>query len=187
MALINFSNENSSTASPQQMVFPATSPASLIDARAMGIDDLIEGLIGCSAFITNGQWSMYDFLLVAVEKFKPCDVYLSTYSMTEMSARVIGKLVQDGLIRNVTFLMDYKAEARYPNVHQILRNIGHVHSTQIHAKLLVIRSESGMCCSLLGSANWTKNRRIEAGVLDFSPMFAESIISFFKTFDHGTH
>lgn len=187
MALINFSNSSSSSHAPHPLQVSCDSPSALIDARLLDLDDLLGGLVGSSAFITNGQWSMYDFLIAAVDRFRPCDVYLSTYSMTEMSARVLGTLVQDGCIKSVTTLMDYKAEARYPGVHQILRNIGNVYSTQIHAKLLVIKSESGMCCTLIGSANWTKNRRIEAGVLDFSPQLAESIISFFNTFNDGTN
>lgn len=133
---------------------------------------------GCVHFVTDGSWSLYDLLLHVAGEHTIRWLCITTYSMTELSARVIGQLVQQGKIQQVYFLMDYKAEMRYPNVYQILRNIGQVASTHLHAKVMVMEYAADQDdapvqhLTLLGSANWTRNPRIEVGVLDASPAVA---------------
>src|ERR1043166_6088749 len=64
-------------------------PGELIDMALKG-DDV--------HFITGGQWSMYQFLERALEVTGPAALWLSTYSITEMSARTLANLQDAGLI-----------------------------------------------------------------------------------------
>jgi hypothetical protein len=133
-------------------------------------------------FMTRGAWSMYDLLLYIVTSYHPVNIYITTYSMTELSARIIAQLCDSGLIASLTIVMDQKSQMRYPNVDQILRNIATVAYTPLHAKVLCV--EHGYnCFTVVGSANWTRNRRIETGVIDYS-QGARQYITWIKSLAH---
>lgn len=127
----------------------------------------------CIHFRSDGQFCMHDFLLNAIDYLNivynngsPIDIYLTTFSMTEFSARILAQLKDNQTIHSLHVLIDKEARNRYPNVNQILTNIcdslGHI---SIHAKVLLI-SKGDVGITLLSSANWTKNPRIEVGVVD---------------------
>ena len=127
----------------------------------------------CIHFLNDGRWSLYDFLKLVVEQGnRPSNVWISTYSMTELSARVIAQLVDRGHIGKLHLLMDYESKIRYPQVDQLLSNVATTFGlTQLHAKVLVIMGEYG-CITLIGSANWTRNMRIESGIIDRTTLVA---------------
>ena len=115
---------------------------------------------------TKGNFAMHDLLLHLVSlhlKKSSCapDVWLTTFSMTEMSANVVGKLKVDKMIGQLSILMDKESRTRYAQVDQILSNISdHYVLTHIHAKVLIVSSQYASH-TVIGSANWTKNPRIE--------------------------
>jgi len=180
MALISFSKDKHiSGTSSQEVVFDAHACTKVEDANTRnGLASLLAQMDGvqCRHFVTDGSWSLFDFLLKLAETKPIEELYITTYSMTEMSARVIGQLVVDKKILKVFFLMDYKSEMRYPNVHQILRNIGTLEVTKLHAKVMIVKFSDEQYYTLIGSANWTQNPRVEAGVLDNNPTTAKQHI-----------
>lgn len=148
---------------------------------AIAYDGLLDGVFTqlqtCSYvhFRSDGQLSMHDFLITGIEYLKTivdpsfhssCVVHLTTFSMTEFSARILAQLKDSGDISELHILIDKEAQIRYPNVNQLITNvcdtIGHV---SIHAKVLLIKMGSASL-TMLSSANWTKNPRIEVGVID---------------------
>ena len=171
MALVNF-NKSTAAAATLDTAFEGNKAATLIDStKPKGLVNLFEDLkeIQCAHFMSDGSWSMYELLQYALSRFDgPCDVWLTTYSMTELSARVIAKLKDSDKIANLNVLMDYKSKMRYPQVDQLIRNVAtRMGLTHLHAKVLVIGNRKNYL-TVIGSANWTKNPRVEVGVIDQS-------------------
>lgn len=179
MALIDFCKKTKETPS-NDVVFNGDVSKAVVDGNGKkGLELLLEHTneISCRHFVTDGNWSLFDFLLKLTETRSIQELYITTYSMTEQSARIIGTLVVDKKIEKVYLLMDYKAEMRYPNVHQILRNVGTVGITKLHAKVMIVKFDDEHYYTLIGSANWTKNQRVEAGILDNNPVTAKQHIN----------
>lgn len=182
MPLIHI-NPESSSSQEQFLAFGAKGIASQENLYPnASMDQLIEG--GTQYFITNGNWSMYDLLLRIADKIcprSPIEVFLTFYSMTELSARILAKLVDEKKISQLNLLYDRKSEIRYPNVHQILQGIARMKPLHVHAKLLVIRSRDAQDhITVVGSANWTRNPRVECGIYDTNPDNAEMFIQWFN-------
>lgn len=184
MPLINIKTDSFKT-EPGMFIKPANLDQQEHLKYLASIDDLING--NTQYFITNGNWSMYDLLIRLVDKIvSPVEVFLTFYSMTELSARILAKMVQEGKIRQLTIIYDRKSEIRYPNVHQILQGIARMKPVHIHAKLMLVRSiDTNNHITVLGSANWTRNPRIECGIYDTNPAHANLFIEWFQ--QHFTH
>lgn len=123
-------------------------------------------------FVSDGSWSMHDFLLGIIDNYPNAFVYITTYAITETSARILCDLLQQDKICMLNILGDYRIKDRYPAVEQLLQMNATVKGTQIHGKVLVIATESKVL-TMLGSANWTTNPRIELGVIDQSQEVAD--------------
>lgn len=118
-------------------------------------------------FVSDGSWSMHDFLLGIIDDYPQAKVWLSTYAITETSARILCDLQHQGKISKLNILGDYRIKDRYPAVEQLLQSNATLRGTQIHGKVLVINAQD-QYLTVLGSANWTTNPRIELGVIDQS-------------------
>lgn len=169
MSLINFNSSNEKKKSVDVSI-EGTSTAHVSNAmRPKGLENMLAELkeMDCLHFVSDGSWSMYELLMHLLQMFdSPSNVWLTTYSMTEMSARIIAKLKDEGLIDELHVLMDYKSKMRYPNVDQLIRNAcTSMGLTHLHAKVLIIKNGKNVL-TIVGSANWTKNARIETGVID---------------------
>lgn len=174
MSLINFNNPDLNRESPPgtQITMEAGSASNVVSSgKPKGLESLFDELkkFACLHFVSDGSWSMYDFLILALEQFeRPSNVWITTYSMTELSARVLAKLKDSGKINELKLIMDYKSKMRYPQVDQLIRNVAtELALTHLHAKLLIIQNGKDYM-TILGSANWTKNPRVEIGVIDKS-------------------
>jgi len=150
---------------------------SLPDVMAM----IADGSSGC-VFFNPGLWNLVDLLQQLIKKYGTAkELIFSTYSITEFSARQIALLYIDGLINHIEIVLDSNAIKRYPNVSQLLYNIGTVKYSNIHAKITFLSFTSGFRLAIVGSANWTQNRRIESGVILFGKS-AQEIADFLKSF-----
>ena len=170
MSLINFNKPKEAVASSLDISVEGNAGQKMTSAlKPNGLANLFEELkeLQCIHFVSDGSWSMYDFLMHVLDLFSgPSNVWITTYSMTELSARILAKLKDAGKIKELRLLMDYKSKMRYPQVDQLIRNVAdEMALTHLHAKLLIIQNGQNML-TVLGSANWTKNPRIEIGVID---------------------
>ena len=120
-------------------------------------------------YVSDGDWSMHDMAIELLKIYKPAELYITTYALREFPVRQL-ILAQDRKdLLSVKMLLDYRAKARTPEVFQLASmNMNAIYLTSIHAKVTVIRSAAG-CVTIVGSANWTQNPRIEAGVVSLSP------------------
>lgn len=124
-------------------------------------------------YTTAGAWSLHDMIALASEKIGPAKLYLSTWTITEEPMRVLFGLIQKGLIQELNCLFDYRIEKRKAEAFQFAQvNASKIKLVKIHAKVAVLINEE-WAITILGSANLTKNPRIEAGVFSSSLEVAE--------------
>jgi hypothetical protein len=135
---------------------------SLID-----LERTIEELVPDQAlqFATAGRWSMHQLLEYLLRKTGPCRVWMTTWTITEEPMRALLGMITDGLILELNAVLDYRIERRKPEAFQLANSIiTRIRLTKCHAKVLVLENEN-WSVTILGSANFSKNPRIEAGVI----------------------
>jgi hypothetical protein len=116
-------------------------------------------------FVSYGDWSLYHLADYILSKTGPARLYLSTWSISEFSARKLTEWMQSGLLTHIYGLVDARTENRHEAAFQLCKQqFTEMRIFPTHAKVCVFISETAHI-SIVGSANWTENMRIEAGVL----------------------
>lgn len=116
-------------------------------------------------FWSKGQWSMHELLDYLIRQIGPADVYLTTWTVTEDPVRRLFMLKKEGLISSLHCVLDYRIKGRKPAPFQLLEQTADsIKLSQCHAKSLVIISPN-WSVSVVGSANFSKNPRLEVGVI----------------------
>ena len=118
----------------------------------------------CIQFMTNGAWSSHDMIDFFIRKVGKCNVYLTSWAVSEQAARKIDKLYDQGYIRELTCLFDYRIKDRKSDPIALLERFGSVHLGKIHAKVIVLQNEK-IAITIITSGNLSKNLRIEAGTI----------------------
>jgi hypothetical protein len=128
-------------------------------------------------FSTEGEWSIHDLLEELLKHFSPAKLYISTYSITEFPARRLCAFKDQQKVTELVMLLDREFEKRYPKVNQFVQSFAdRVGYSAVHAKILILEMEN-CCVTVLGSANWTVNPRLEAGVITTDPQVADEFKS----------
>jgi len=124
-------------------------------------------------YASMGEWSMHDLLFHLLEQTGPASVYISTWSLSENSIRQLLQKINDGIILKLYGVFDWRVKIRRPEAFQLARyNISDIRLTTTHAKVTVI--ENGKWnIAIEGSANYTNNPRIEAGVISCNKIAAD--------------
>jgi hypothetical protein len=119
-------------------------------------------------FVSEGQWSMHELLEEMLEKIGPADVFVTTWTITKDPVRRIVMLKQEGRIRSLNCLLDYRIRDRKPAPFQLLQaNADRISLAKCHAKVTVaINDDWALSC--LSSANYSRNPRFEAGIISAS-------------------
>lgn len=131
-------------------------------------------------YVSKGDWSMHDLLMELLKKYRPAELYFTTYALREFAVRQIILSQQAGDISTVNMILDYRAKVRVPEVYQLAsNNFNKICLFGIHAKVAVIKSAAGSI-SIVGSANWTSNPRVEVGVVSKNAELAEFHIGWIK-------
>lgn len=116
-------------------------------------------------FSTAGRWSMHQLLEYLLRKTGPCRVWMTTWTITEEPMRALLAMISEGLILELNAVLDYRIERRKPEAFQLANAIiTRIKLTKCHAKVLVLKNEAWNV-TIIGSANFSKNPRIEAGVI----------------------
>ena len=124
-------------------------------------------------YATAGNWNAHELLEHLLQITGPSKVYLTTWAMSENPVRAILNLIDQGLITELNCVFDLKVQDRAPKVFQLIQGItSRVRLVHCHAKVFVIQNDS-WGISNNGSANWTRNPRMEAGVLSADPKVAK--------------
>jgi hypothetical protein len=119
----------------------------------------------CYQFSTAGKWSMHQLLEFVLLKTGPAKVWMTTWTITEEPMRALLDMLQRELITELNAIFDYRIERRKPEAFQLASKIiTKIKLTKCHAKVLVIRNDQWNV-TVIGSANFSKNPRIEAGCI----------------------
>lgn len=133
-----------------------------------------------------GAWSMHDMLAHIVAQTGPADVWITSWTITELPVRRILDLLDNGAIRSLRMLLSERVEAMNPAAHQLARFNVEVKLTKIHAKSIVVLNDSwGITVS--GSANLTLNPRIEKYVICTHRTVAEAERNWIDQVMEGSH
>lgn len=116
-------------------------------------------------YVSLGDWSTHDLLFFLLEQIGPARVYFTTWAISEYAIRQLYQFIEQGLILELKGIFDYRNGIRKPAELQFLQKITtDIKAARCHAKVTVIENDR-WGISVVGSANYTRNPRIEAGVL----------------------
>ena len=116
-------------------------------------------------YASLGDWSTHDLLFFLLEQTGPARVYFTTWAISEYAIRQLYQFIEHGLIIELKGIFDYRNGIRKPAELQFLQKITtDIKAAKCHAKVTVIENDQ-WGISVVGSANYTRNPRIEAGVL----------------------
>lgn len=108
---------------------------------------------------------MHQLLAYVLEQTGPAAVWMTTWTITEEPMRSLLQQLRSGSIIELHALLDYRIERRKPEAFQLASSIiTRIKLTKCHAKVLVVQNEQ-WSVTVLGSANFSNNPRIEAGCL----------------------
>lgn len=116
-------------------------------------------------FFTDGAWSMHHLVQYFLEQIGPSELVISTWTLTENPARILLNLKDACLIKALHCLFDYRIQDRSPKSYQLIESFADtIKLTKCHAKVAaMINDDHGV--SIVGSANFSKNKRLEAGTV----------------------
>lgn len=116
-------------------------------------------------YVSLGDWSTHDLLFFLLEQTGPARVWFTTWAISEYAIRQLYQFVEHGMILQLKGIFDYRNGVRKPAELQFLQQITtEIKPAKCHAKVTVIENDD-WGISIVGSANFTRNPRIEAGVL----------------------
>ncbi|MGB0521414.1 MAG: hypothetical protein ACPGJS_00570 [Flammeovirgaceae bacterium] len=116
-------------------------------------------------FMSKGEWSMHELLTYVLQQTGPAKVYITTWTITEDPVSKLFLLKQEGIIQELHCVLDYRIKDRKPKPFQFLEQTAdRILLTKCHAKVTVIENEHWHV-AIIGSANFSKNPRIEAGII----------------------
>mgnify|MGYP000172677323 CR=1 FL=1 len=131
-------------------------------------------------YVSKGDWSMHDLVMELLKILGQAEIYFTTYALRETPVRQLVLAMHRGDIKFVKMLVDTRAKIRTPAVFEMAKmNFCQVGQTNVHAKVCVIKTANG-CVSITGSANWTSNPKIEAGVVSMNNELAEFNINWIQ-------
>jgi lambda repressor-like predicted transcriptional regulator len=132
--------------------------------------DLVDAVKNNSTvhWVSDGDWSMHELLLALVRGWENTEVHLSSYAFSEKPARILADLVRQGTILNLYCLVDNRIDTRSASALTLVQNCSR--KTKLiatHAKVTVI-DVWNKSYTVIGSANYTENKRYEAGIVSSS-------------------
>lgn len=116
-------------------------------------------------FWSFGRFAQHDLLFYLLQQTGPAHVEVATWSICNEAMERILRLVSDGTIRTIRFILDPRVKVRNPRPLQILiKNFPYV-LTPCHAKVTLIHNEQWNV-SVVSSQNMTRNPRMERGIIN---------------------
>lgn len=124
-------------------------------------------------FATAGKWSSHQLLSYLIAQTGPAHLRMSTWSMTEDPCRALLLLRKRGQLLSAECVLSERISERTPAVYQLAQNVfDKIKLAKLHAKVMVLYNEAWKV-TIVGSANLTRNPKMEAGVIDTHPASAE--------------
>lgn len=116
-------------------------------------------------FVSNGKWAMHDLLIFMLKKTGKAEVFVSTFSISEIALRAINNAVKNGVINSLQCLFDYSIKKNKLNLIYFAKQItSEIYLNANHSKIILIKNKNWKI-TIIGTANMTTNPKIEAGVI----------------------
>ncbi len=123
-------------------------------------------------WMSEGDWSMHQLLQSLLQKTGPADVWISSFAFSELPARVICDLKDTGVIKQLKCIIDSRVDTRSASALAMLKNAcNELKLCATHSKVTVLKNEEWFV-AVVGSANYTSNKRIETGIITAIPVIA---------------
>lgn len=120
-------------------------------------------------WMSNGDWSMHQLLGALLDLTGPADVYISSYAFSEQPARSVATWKAEGKIRALHCLLDSRIDVRSASALTQIQNLAdRCKLCATHAKVTVLLAD-GWQLAVIGSANYTTNKRYECGLISTNP------------------
>jgi hypothetical protein len=134
-------------------------------------NEVIEQVIGqpamgnCINYVTGARWSAHNLLHYLLQITGPSSVYISTYTISEDAVRLLSLMMESGVIKEVHALIDKRFDNRNARALQFAKEkFSSLKLRDCHAKVTVLMNTDWQI-SMVGSANYSNNPRIERGTL----------------------
>lgn len=122
-------------------------------------------------FASEGTFSMHELLEFLLQKTGPANVRIMSFSITEVAIRFFLNLMENGSIQKLECIFDLTVKRHRLGLLFFMNNVVSALSlTKNHSKLILIQNSKWMI-SVVGSANFNVNDKIEAGVISTQPEF----------------
>lgn len=119
-------------------------------------------------FASAGEWSSHNLLFHLLAQTGPAAVHIASWSITEDPCRMLINGLNNGQITALHLLFDWRVKIRCPAAAALAKhNASSCYLTSCHAKTTVITNDKWQI-AIVGSANYTNNPRIEAGIIHAS-------------------
>lgn len=116
-------------------------------------------------FMTDGAWSNIQVLEYLLQITGPANVFFTTWSISAEALSSFAAWTDAGQIQSLHAVLDQGLRNRKPDIYQqALATLKQLRIAKCHAKVTVIRN-ADWGIALIGSANYTRNPRKEAGVI----------------------
>lgn len=134
-------------------------------------NDVIQQVIGtpvmgdCINFVTGARWSAHNLLHYLLQLTGPANIYISTYTISEDAVRLLALMMDSGTINQIHALIDKRFDNRNAKALQFAKEkFTSLKLRDCHAKVTVLMNDEWQI-SMVGSANYSNNPRIERGTL----------------------
>ena len=137
----------------------------VIDIKDKEIAKIIGNVDNAVAWKSDGEFSLHELLTYLLGLSGPADLYLATWGLSAEPVNRLFELKKAGMVKSIYAMLDFRVRDRSPEAMQRLESIAtEVVLLKSHAKVIAIHGEKESFC-VIGSANFTNNPRIEAGVI----------------------
>jgi hypothetical protein len=135
-------------------------------------------------YTSANTWSLHELMIYCINQAHPCTLTFTAFSIKEQAARAISSLYHAGMITEINCLIDTSAIKHCEAAIQILKPIcKELKYDEVHAKCIVIMGNE-LQATIVGSQNFTRNKRIEMGVISTNKEVAQhrkkTILQFIK-------
>ena len=135
------------------------------------LHDVLSKIEPCALiyWVSDNDWSMHELLTGILDITGPADVWISSHALGEKQARVLSSLKDAGMILHLYCVLDSRVDVRTAGSLQMMTSISDILVLiDTHAKVTVIKNTQWQV-AVIGSANYTGNRRYEAGIISLNP------------------
>ena len=115
-------------------------------------------------FITDGSWSLHELLDYLLNQTGSASVKIASFALSEVAVRCFARLIDEQKITALDCLFDKSCRRTKFDLLTFCSSMANIRLTENHMKLIIIKNEDWHIV-VNTSANFTPNKRAEAGII----------------------